>query len=104
MDCTIKTLPSCREMLWASSVSGDSGVRVVSLGAWCGIKTALRNLQLDGPSLPFDWTRSSIDTDTCFGDGLRGVPSMGKSARQPLQRACDSPRENIHYLGPQLLA
>jgi len=37
-------------------------VCVVSLGGWCGVKAALRNLQLDGPSMPFDWMRSSIES------------------------------------------
>lgn len=40
----------------------ETGVRLVSLGSWCGVKTALRNLDLDGPSLPFDWMRSSIES------------------------------------------
>lgn len=32
------------------------------MGAWCGVKTALRDLDLGGPSLPFDWIRSSLDS------------------------------------------
>lgn len=35
---------------------------LVSLGGWCGPKLAFRQLQrLDGPSLPWDWGRSTLD-------------------------------------------
>jgi len=39
---------------------GGDAVRVVSLGSWCGVKTALKNLGLEGQALPFDWIRSSM--------------------------------------------
>ncbi|CAE8588676.1 unnamed protein product [Polarella glacialis] len=34
---------------------------VVSLGGWCGVKGVIRELGLDGPNLPFDWLRCSLD-------------------------------------------
>lgn len=41
--------------------AGRGTYRLVSLGGWCGPKIAFRTLELDGPSLPWDWSRSSLD-------------------------------------------
>jgi len=42
-------------------VGGDIvGPRVISLGSWCCVKSALREMGLGGPSLPFDWVRITL--------------------------------------------
>uniref|UniRef100_A0A7S4Q9Y6 Uncharacterized protein n=1 Tax=Alexandrium monilatum TaxID=311494 RepID=A0A7S4Q9Y6_9DINO len=44
---------------------GNGNFYLVSLGGWCGPKLAFRQLEgMDGPSLPWDWGRSTLDNVT----------------------------------------
>lgn len=43
--------------LWAASVD----CLVISLGTWCGVKMAMRAVNMSGPTLPFDWIRVSLE-------------------------------------------
>jgi len=36
-------------------------VTIASLGAWCGVKMAMRAIGVGGETLPFDWVRISMD-------------------------------------------
>lgn len=50
------------ELLAGRAAEGLENARAVSLGGWCGPKIALRQLNgIDGPSLPWDWGRSSLE-------------------------------------------
>lgn len=38
-----------------------SGPRIVSLGAYCGVRKSVQKIGLDGEALPFDWMRTRIE-------------------------------------------
>lgn len=49
--------PELSSALWLASQTTTA----VSLGAWCGVKMAMRAIGASGETLPFDWTRVSME-------------------------------------------
>merc|ERR1719375_1446250 len=45
----------------AVNSNGGDGIRLVSLGCYCGPKLSFRALERDAETLPFDWCRTRID-------------------------------------------